>query len=444
VKRLLILLAMAALLTVGAGDNPLQADELLKLNAKQGFVFGRLAPLSDINDGWAQLARPGGPTRKVPVDQHGFFFFQGKPGPMRLLKFGYEGETGEYTIILDDPFEFGIVAAQATYIGQVIVSPFDGQVRLTDDFVRDRNWFTQRFGPTTKPVSAFPNDEFYRLIETHSQTAAPTARVENKRAYIAKTRFLKGDVWPGVMVQGPGGVDLTQIPPRETEVNAYWIDLYPTAATAMDAEGDRPAVAVTWAQADAYCRAQGGRLPTEAEYELAARGPRWDRHLYAGAPRPGASIGDASLPALEGEGWSLSPYNAAFQATAMAEWTADLEQQGSQARIVRAGPYRFAVSPETQSRVIGFRCVYSTGESAAAAPAEEPSSASGRQVVVTQTTDIYAGPDLNAAVVGQAVEGTRLTAVAESGQFILVRLDNGEEGFVPADRVKNMEMEENE
>jgi len=47
---------------------------------------------------------------------------------------------------------------------------------------------------------------------------------------------------------------------------------------------DRPAVLVTWHGADAYCRATGGRLPTEAEWEYAARGTPARPYPWGEAP----------------------------------------------------------------------------------------------------------------------------------------------------------------
>src|SRR5262249_11671772 len=127
-------------------------------------------------------------------------------------------------------------------------------------------------------------------------TSTPPPTVTANSQWTPKMKTFDGVtmvlVPPGCFLLGSAAVRDSQARPEEQPLTRicfkqpYWIDQTPVtqaqfkqfngqAVVASYFAGDnRPVEGITWAEAKAYCEQQrGGRLPTEVEYEYAARGP---------------------------------------------------------------------------------------------------------------------------------------------------------------------------
>ena len=155
---------------------------------------------------------------------------------------------------------------------------------------------------------------------------------------------------------------------------------------------DLPVECVTWIQAKTFCTFVGGRLPTEAEWEKAARGSDGREFPWGNSPPPDCAwVNYAACPQTQGI-WSppscmnASPYGALDMSGNVSEWVNDWYSavyyaqnvpndppgpSGGTARVVRGGSLnsiideirtsaRSSLDPTMDAIDLGFRCVNRT------------------------------------------------------------------------------------
>lgn len=251
-----------------------------------------------------------------------------------------------------------------------------------------------------RPVLAFAL--FGAGCYTHTHTARPPAPPEE-----AETPMVS--VPPGRFTMGDRNGEPAEYPEREVTMSGFLIDKTevsneayarcvaagvcdPAPYTDDERLGapDHPVVGVTWMDAEAFCKWMDKDLPTEAQWEYAAKGKDYRKWPWSGAFDPKrantAMQGDfhgktAPVTAYpNGE----SPYGVLNMAGNVAEWTRDYfdptwyrstdantnptgPERGRE-RVVRGGSYRdsshtarvsarAAKLPTESDNTIGFRCV---------------------------------------------------------------------------------------
>lgn len=210
----------------------------------------------------------------------------------------------------------------------------------------------------TSQVSDLPDGEGMVKIKSGTYEVGSSSADE---FHSAEQRITLGDFW----------IDATQV------TNArYQKFLEATGGPTPEiwpGEENNPVRGVTWEQANAYCAWLNKRLPTEAEWEVAGRGPGSNPPLYPWGDDPTAGGKALNLPDQDtyevgSQSVNVSPFGVYDLVGNVWEWVG--EPYGNvQAgyKVLRGGrfglpqdlAYRLVVAPDDERYIkfAGFRCV---------------------------------------------------------------------------------------